>query len=106
MTMGTEAELVDDADGLLLRRIAVGALTTNCWIIAGARDRQAVIVDPGDQPNQIIDACADLEVRVIILTHTHWDHVLALPDVADALGTPVLAHPDDEPVWPRRSLSL
>lgn len=99
MTTGTEAELVDDADRLVLRRVVVGPLATNCWIISGTHDRRSVIIDPSDQPQQIIDACADLDVRAIILTHTHWDHVLALPDVADALGAPVLAHPDDHPVW-------
>jgi hydroxyacylglutathione hydrolase len=35
-----------------------------------------------------------------VLTHAHWDHVLGLPDLAEALGIPVLAHPDDAPVWP------
>jgi glyoxylase-like metal-dependent hydrolase (beta-lactamase superfamily II) len=100
MTNETDAELVDDDAGLILRRVVVGPLDTNCWIIAGTLDRRAVIVDPGDQPGRILDACVDLDVRAVILTHTHWDHVLALPDVADALGTPVLAHPHDQPVWP------
>lgn len=100
MRVEPEVELVDDGDGLVLRRVVVGPLATNCWVVAGTRDRRAVIVDPGDEPRRILDACADLDVRAVILTHTHWDHVLALPDVADELGTDVLAHPDDEPVWP------
>ena len=99
MTDHSEAEIVDDTVGLVLRRVVVGALATNCWIIIDARDQRAVIVDPGDEPDRILDACNDLDVRAIALTHTHWDHVLALPDIADALGVDVLAHPDDRPVW-------
>ena len=99
MTDHSEVEIVDDTVGLVLRRVVVGALATNCWIIIDTRDQRAIIVDPGDEPHRILDACTDLDVRAIALTHTHWDHVLALPDIADALGVDVLAHPDDRPVW-------
>ena len=106
MTVRAEAEIVDDADGVVLRRVVVGPLATNCWIVVDARDRRAVVVDPGDEPLRILDACADLDVRAVLLTHTHWDHVLALPDVADALGVDVLAHPGDRPVWPHECQHL
>lgn len=95
-----DIELVDQSHGLVARRIVVGALDTNCWILFHPADRSATIVDPGDEPTRILDACADLTPTSVVLTHQHWDHVLALPDVADAYGLDVLAHPDDAPVWP------
>jgi hydroxyacylglutathione hydrolase len=85
---------------VVVRRVVVGPLETNCWAVHASGSAQALLVDPGDEPDRIIDAVADLHVTAIVLTHAHFDHVLAVPDVAQALGAPVLAHPDDAPVWP------
>jgi len=82
-----------------LRRIVVGVLDTNCWAVHARGDRAALLVDPGDQPARILDAVADLTVTAVLLTHAHFDHVLAVAEVAEAVGAPVLAHPD-APVWP------
>ena len=84
----------------VLRRVVVGVLGTNCWVLHAAGDRRALIVDPGDEPERILAAAAGLEVVAVLLTHAHFDHVLAVPQVASALGVPVLAHPADAPVWP------
>jgi glyoxylase-like metal-dependent hydrolase (beta-lactamase superfamily II) len=83
-----------------LRRVVVGVLDTNCWIVTPAGHSQALIVDPGDDPVRILTACAGLDVIAIVLTHTHFDHVLAVPMLTAALGVPVLAHPAEAPVWP------
>ncbi len=91
---------VDRDAGLGMRRVVVGALETNCWILFCTITRRAVILDPGDEPGRVIDAAADLEIGGIVLTHAHWDHVLALPEVADHFDVSVLGHPDDDPVWP------
>lgn len=85
-----------------LRRIVVGPLATNCWVVHPAGDRRALVVDPGDEPDRVRAAVADLDVLAVVLTHAHWDHVLAVP----ALGAPVLAHPDDAAVWPHELATL
>jgi hydroxyacylglutathione hydrolase len=85
---------------VVLRRIVVGPLETNCWVVHASGSAQAVLVDPGDEPDRILDAVADLHVTAIVLSHAHFDHVLAVPEVAKALDAPVLAHPDDAAVWP------
>jgi glyoxylase-like metal-dependent hydrolase (beta-lactamase superfamily II) len=75
-------------------------LGTNCWIVHAVGDRRALIVDPGAEPERILAAAADLDVLAVLLTHAHFDHVLAVPRITSALGVPVLAHPADAPVWP------
>jgi hydroxyacylglutathione hydrolase len=96
----TFTEVIDDVAGVRLRRLVVGHLDTNCWIVAPTGADQAVIVDPGDDPYAILAACADLQVTAVVLTHAHSDHVLALPVVSRVLDVPVLAHPADADVWP------
>ena len=95
-----DTEFVDDVAGLIIRRVVVGALDTNCWIVADVASGHAIVIDPGDEADRLIDATSDLVVDAVVLTHSHWDHVLALPTVADAWGCDVLQHPDDAPVWP------
>lgn len=90
-------------DGVVLHRVVVGVLATNCWIVHAAGRREAVVIDPGDEAERVLDAVRrhGLDVRAVVLTHAHFDHVLAVPGVVAALGgVPVLAHPDDADVWP------
>jgi len=84
----------------VLRRVVVGVLGTNCWILHADGDRRALIVDPGDEPGRVLGAAAGLDVVAVVLTHAHFDHVLGVSGVAEALCVPVLAHPADAPVWP------
>jgi hydroxyacylglutathione hydrolase len=104
---------VDDdmGDAVVLHRVVVGALATNCWLVHAVGDRSTLLVDPGDEPQRILDAVAHppgpqdgvdtgLEVVAIVLTHAHFDHVLAVPALVAALDAPVLAHPADATVWP------
>ncbi|TQM09077.1 MBL fold metallo-hydrolase [Pseudonocardia kunmingensis] len=85
-----------------LRRIVVGPLATNCWVLHADGDRRALVVDPGDEPDRVRAAVAGLDVVAVVLTHAHWDHVLG----AGAVGAPVLAHADDGPVWPHELATL
>jgi glyoxylase-like metal-dependent hydrolase (beta-lactamase superfamily II) len=101
-----DVELVDDAHGLVLRRVVVGALRTNSWIVHAVGSTTALLVDPGDEPARLLDAVSDLRLAAVVVTHTHFDHVLALPDIAAATGAPVLAHPYEQPVWPHELATL
>jgi hydroxyacylglutathione hydrolase len=85
---------------VVVRRIVVGPLETNCWVVHADDSAQALLVDPGDEPERILAAVAELEVTAIVLSHAHFDHVLAVREVAQTVGAPVLAHSDDAPVWP------
>jgi hydroxyacylglutathione hydrolase len=80
-----------------IRRVVVGPLDTNCWVIHSAGS--AILVDPGDAPEAVLDAVRDLKVTAIVLTHVHFDHVLAADTVAEELGVPVLAHPAETATW-------
>ena len=70
----------------------VGQVQENCYIVRLPEGERAVIVDPGDEAQRIIDALAALKITTvdaILITHTHFDHVGAVAPVARATGAPV-----------------
>ncbi len=79
-----------------IEKIVVGLLKANCYIL-GADDGAAVVIDPGDNAPGILDVLGRNGWRLdkILLTHGHFDHVLAIPELKDATGAPYFVHRDD-----------
>ena len=65
-----------------IKTLQVAPIGTNCYIVS--ENNEAFIVDPGGDAADIIDLAEGLNVRYILLTHTHYDHIGALSDVAKA----------------------
>ncbi len=78
-----------------------GQFQENCYLLAETGQADAVIVDPGEEPESFLAAAAreGLRIREIWLTHGHLDHVVGVADVKAATGAPVLLHPADEPLY-------
>lgn len=71
--------------------LTVGPVAENCFIVRAEGSDRAVIVDPGEEAERLLQAAQNLGVRIeaILLTHTHFDHVGAVTPVARATGAPV-----------------
>ena len=82
---------------LMVRGVVVGLFRENCWIIGSRRTGAAVVVDPGDEADEILALARDLGVRIekIVCTHAHLDHVLATGPVKEATGAPLLLQASD-----------
>lgn len=80
---------------LELRILPVGEYGTNCHLLVCPSTKRSLLIDPGADPNAVISLCEDTQVTRIVLTHGHYDHLLALDPVRDALGVPVGIHPLD-----------
>src|ERR1700722_10908061 len=75
-----------------VRMFTVGAVEENCFIVRNRGSDRAVIIDPGDEPERLLEAVQALEIKTveaILITHTHFDHVGAVAPVAAATGAPV-----------------
>ena len=73
------------------RYTTVGPVQENCWIARPDGGDRAIVVDPGEEPERILELVRDMGVTVeaILLTHPHFDHVGAVAPVAAATGAPV-----------------
>jgi hydroxyacylglutathione hydrolase len=69
----------------------VGPVAENCFFAAREGSREAIVIDPGDEPDRLTGAIDELclDVKAILLTHTHFDHVGAVAPVARHTGAPV-----------------
>lgn len=85
------------APKLIHEIIPVGLLQCNCSILGDAETRDAIVIDPGDEPARIeeILRAHNLKVRAIVSTHTHIDHVGGLAALHRSTGAPVLIHEAD-----------
>jgi hydroxyacylglutathione hydrolase len=74
-----------------VRSFTVGPVAENCHIARRDGAREAVMIDPGDEPERLLAAldALDLFVAAILLTHTHFDHVGAVAPMARATGAEV-----------------
>ncbi len=74
-----------------VRMFTVGPVAENCFIARRDGATEAIIVDPGEEADRLLAAIDELgiELKAILLTHTHFDHVGAVAPVARATGAPV-----------------
>jgi hydroxyacylglutathione hydrolase len=86
-----------DVQELMVRGVVVGLFQENCYIIGSRRTREAVVVDPGDEPQEILALARDMGVRItrIVCSHAHLDHLMAVGPIQQATGAPFLLHPQD-----------
>lgn len=86
--------------------IPVGLLQCNCSILGDPESREAIVIDPGDEVDRILEVIRrhGLKVLAIVSTHTHIDHVGGLAALHRATGAPVLIHEDDLGLY--RSLDM
>ncbi len=76
--------------------VAVGPLQCNCHILADEASKEAVIVDPGDDADEILRRVKGYTVRALLHTHCHFDHMTGTRKVAEATGAEILIHKADK----------
>ncbi len=81
---------------MVIRKIEVGPIGTNCYVVSTNADN-AIVFDPGYEVEKILDYINDnnLKVKMIVLTHGHFDHVWELAEFKAKTVAPVYIHKDD-----------
>ena len=88
---------------MIIERRAVEPFFKNGFVLGCEETRQGVVVDPGDDVDQLLAAVAQHQLSIvnILLTHAHLDHVTGVAAARRALGVPVWLHRDDNFLYER-----
>ncbi|GAB6138287.1 MBL fold metallo-hydrolase [Halanaerobaculum tunisiense] len=82
---------------MLVKRIVVGNLKVNCYLVVAEETNQALVIDPGSEADKILTAIADqgCQVEYVVNTHGHADHIAANEELLAATGAQLLIHETD-----------
>ncbi|MDD6612511.1 MAG: MBL fold metallo-hydrolase [Clostridiales bacterium] len=81
-----------------IKQFVVGDVATNCYLVYDEKTLEGAIVDPGDNADRLIREMesAKIKLKYILLTHAHFDHILAVGAIKRATGAQVVVSRKDE----------
>jgi len=76
---------------------SLGPMQTNCYFLVDEATSECAVVDPGDECERILSLLDShgLKIKMILLTHGHFDHMMALGKLREATGAPLYIHSAD-----------
>lgn len=81
-----------------IKRFIVGDVSTNCYLVYDEKTLEGAIVDPGDCADRLLAEIENekIQLKYILLTHAHFDHILAVGAIKRATGAQVVVSKKDE----------
>src|SRR5690606_7011542 len=83
-TGGMSATLHWSASRSVIHKVVVGPLDNNVFVLRCKETGESVLIDAANEHELLLDLCEKLNVRTVLETHGHWDHIQAVPAVRDA----------------------
>lgn len=73
--------------GMKLLRVTVGAIATNSYILSNETTGEGILIDPGARADRLLEKIKsqNIELKAILLTHGHFDHIMAVKEIVDEL---------------------
>jgi hydroxyacylglutathione hydrolase len=92
---------------LIIKKLEVGPIMANCFILGCENTKEAAVIDPGDDADRILMTLAkeNLTVKYLVNTHGHFDHVGANKRMKEVTNAPLAIHPEDVPMLSQLSRS-
>ena len=91
----------------MIKKLILGTMQTNCYVVYNEQ-HECFVIDPGAQGQKVARFLTEneLDIKAILLTHGHFDHIMALNDLKKRYNVPVYAHEEEEDVLKQSSLNL
>ena len=82
---------------MILRALELGMFASNCYIVGSEATKEGMVIDPGAEGDFILEHATELEldIKLIVVTHAHIDHIGALRAVKEATGATFAIHEAD-----------
>ena len=87
--------IIEQNDELTIEKLSLGPYVTNTYILTCKETKESVVVDAPGGANQVLNALAGTNPKIILITHNHMDHTGALSQLKNDLKVPVAAHVSD-----------
>jgi glyoxylase-like metal-dependent hydrolase (beta-lactamase superfamily II) len=83
---------------MIIKLLSVAPIGTNCYVLACEKTSEAIIIDPGGEPDKILGLIdkEGFSLKYIINTHAHFDHIGAVPEIQRKKKVPFYLHQADE----------
>jgi len=91
-----------------IKTLVVGMVGTNCYLVYDNETKKAAVIDPGDDAARIANMAVSLDLKpeAILLTHGHFDHMMAAKELKEAWSVPIYACEKEIPVLSDGNKSL
>ncbi|MCU0309346.1 MAG: MBL fold metallo-hydrolase [Acidimicrobiales bacterium] len=76
--------LLSSDTGWELHNVVVGPVDNNVYVLRCTETGDALLIDAANEHDRLLELCRTLEVRTVVETHGHWDHIQAIPEIRDA----------------------
>ncbi len=82
---------------MIIEKLEVGEIAANCYLVGTESSKEGIVIDPGAEGKQILRKIKDLklEIKYIVLTHSHMDHIGAVKQVKESTNAKLAIHADD-----------
>ena len=81
-----------------IKPFVIGMVSTNCYLVINEETKETIVIDPAHHPKKMLDYIEEkgLEVKAILLTHGHFDHIMGIDAFLKVYDIPVYVHEDDK----------